>query len=288
MFLGAYYINVNLGTFLQYFPFDEKGIAAPTVEGVPYYNGTTVSHQALSYYDLILTVNWKHIPLTCKASLDEYVNKFLTNCQWLVDNGAEDYNGCMVWFFPKPHGKIKAPWVSAMTQGLGISTLLRGFQLTGNEKFMEISQKAMKNLHIDIKDGGGRYEEDGMVYLEEYPEDKPVHVLNGFIYALWGVYDYMLVTGDKKAEKLFNDCVQTLVKTLDRYDNGQWSKYDQGPADYILGNDYHTLHIAQLNAMHNITGISIFKEYADKFNSYLSAEQLAKANLSVFQDKQNL
>ena len=38
--------------------------------------------------------------------------------------------------------------------------------------------------------------------LEEYPGSPPDHTLNGFIFALYGVYDYYVITRSDAASRL--------------------------------------------------------------------------------------
>ena len=45
--------------------------------------------------------------------------------------------------------------------------------------------------------GGVTYtDREGYKWFEEAIVEPPTHVLNGFIWATWGVYDYFLHTGD--------------------------------------------------------------------------------------------
>src|SRR5258707_714083 len=61
-------------------------------------------------------------------------------------------------------------------------------------------------------------DEQGDFWFEEYVVSPPTHILNGFIWAAWGVYDFFLATKDETAQRLFNRAVETMHKNLDRYD----------------------------------------------------------------------
>ena len=57
------------------------------------------------------------------------------------------------------------------------------------------------------------------------------------------------------------------------YDTGSWSLYDQTLIDQSenLSSDvYHKQIIGHLKQLYDITGESILKEYADRFNKYLN------------------
>ena len=70
-------------------------------------------------------------------------------------------------------------------------------------------------------------DERGDIWFEEYIVSPPTHILNGFIWAAWGVYDFFLATKEKAAEQLFDRAVNTLRRNLDGYDLGFWSLYEQ-------------------------------------------------------------
>src|SRR5207248_4278268 len=110
----------------------------------------------------------------------------------------------------------------------------------------------------------------GDVWFEEYIVSPPTHILNGFIWAAWGVYDYFLATNDDAAQQLFYRAATTLRNNLQRYDLGFWSLYEQSGTilPMIASRFYHRLHIVQLRVMHGLTADVIFAHYADRWESY--------------------
>jgi len=108
------------------------------------------------------------------------------------------------------------------------------------------------------------------LWIEEYIVAPPTHILNGFIWAIWGVYDYFLTTHDPKASKLFENTVKTLAKNLNKYDLGFWSLYEQSGTrlPMVASPFYHRLHIVQLRVMQRLTGEAIFGQYADRWEAY--------------------
>ena len=113
-------------------------------------------------------------------------------------------------------------------------------------------------------------DERGDLWIEEYLVDPPTHILNGMIWALWGVHDYALATGDPSAHELFGKVVQTIERNLARYDAGFWSLYEQSGTrlKMMASPFYHRLHIVQLGIMRRLTGHSIFGEYAERWERY--------------------
>ncbi len=67
----------------------------------------------------------------------------------------------------------------------------------------------------------------GSTFGIQYPSlQAPPHVLNGFIFALFGLYDFYKLTHSEVALDLFNEGIETLKANLKRYDLGYWSRYD--------------------------------------------------------------
>lgn len=242
--------------------FDSEGV--PLVDygwsiGVQY-NPVTVSQYAFTlYYMYVTTQNstfWK---------------TFLVQANWLVKN-AEQKGNFSVWEykFDWPSYKLTDPWVSAMAQGEGLSVLTRAFVLTGNTSFLDVAETAMRSFEVEMNSGGVRYTDSSGVWYEEVadigaPSSK---ILNGFNFALFGLYEYAFATNNSKGYELFWEGASSLSRNLYRYDTGSWSYYDL--YYYSAARlDYHKLHIYQLMTLYKLTGDQTFQEYVDRFNSYI-------------------
>ncbi len=107
-------------------------------------------------------------------------------------------------------------------------------------------------------------------------------VLNGMIFSLCGIYDFLRVCpGHAFAQKIWDEGVATLVNILPRYDLGFWSKYSLCEADFHPAVDpatigYHHLHIIQLDLMYRLTKIEIFNEYFQKWREYHRLNNIVK------------
>ena len=149
--------------------------------------------------------------------------------------------------------------------------MVRIYLETKNEEYSESAKEAFKSFLKTIDRGGvAHIDKNDDWWLEEYIVDPPSHILNGFIWALWGVYDFYLLTQDKRAQKLFKDSIKTLKENLNKYDTGFWSLYEQSKTKMrmLASPFYHNLHTVQLNILYKITGEPIFKEYAEKWEKY--------------------
>lgn len=157
---------------------------------------------------------------------------------------------------------------SAMAQGEGVSLLLRAYLKYGDKKYLKAAGNAVKFMLIPISKGGvAEYTPEGGLRLREYTY-MPL-VLNGWIFAAWGLLDYAKVTGDAEIIKAWDLTAKTMADDLKLFDAGYWSKYTVGKT--MASPFYHNLHIAQLNVMAELTGLSAFKRYADIFSAYRSS-----------------
>ena len=91
-------------------------------------------------------------------------------------------------------------------------------------------------------------------------------MLNGWIFSLWGLYDYFKYTADEHSGAVLEATLETLKKKLPEFDIGYWSMYEDGKR--ICSPFYHNLHIAQLSAMYELFGDDIYREYAQKWAGY--------------------
>ena len=207
---------------------------------------------------------------------ESHYEKFLNCANWLVDNLEVNNHGLKVWmhhFDFEYRDTLKSPWYSGLAQGQGISVLVRAYKETHQEKYKKAAHEAFQVFHVSTVDGGVNFkDENGNIWIEEYIVHPPTHILNGFMWGLWGVYDYALQFNDDKAKTLNKEYIRTLVKELDSYDNGFWSLYEHSGTwlKMITSLFYHKLHIVQLRVMYQLTSNDIFNELAIKWDGYLN------------------
>jgi len=273
--LGEYYVSFrNWVPFIEsggYGPLDEKGI--PLVDYTrdarmsrtrPVYFPITVAQYALGVFDQWLD-----------TGLQQYRQKFLELARWLELHAEPVGEVAVVWpaRFDFPVYGLKAPWISSLAQSQVASVLLRAYQLENRKELREMAGKAMATFYIPVSEPGGvRYVDvDRDVWFEEYVADPPAHVLNGFIFSLFGLDEFARVTSDKMARQAWDEGIHTLERKLRLYDTGYWSRYDL-LRDCVASTFYHAnIHIPLLRALHLVTGESIFLSFADKWEDYLTS-----------------
>lgn len=258
-------VNQKGGT--KSFELDEKGIPRnPTyidVKDQDYvYFPITIGQYGLAVF---------HSFLRTQADIDK--RRFMTIADWFYNNAQVDEKSGTRWLtaVPLPQYKNKGPWQSAFAQSRGLSVLLRAYQLTGEKKYAKCAEQALLPFTISIADGGVTAFTEWGPFYEEYTSSVPTLVLNGMVFALCGLYDFVRVFPENaRAHKIFNEGIITLENILPQYDLGFWSRYNLCRADWHPEIDpatitYHRLHIRQLEMLYHLTKKLIFQTYADKF-----------------------
>lgn len=229
---------------------DDPNILVPKYHvdtGEEIYFSIGIFQYGLAAYDLFL-----------KTHDEIYKNKLIACADWAVVNQQAD-GGWVTFAYNKP----EAPY-SSMAQGEGISMLVRAAIVTDDQRFADAADKAKKFMLKPISEGGTtEYNGENVIFYED--TDNPV-ILNGWIFSLWGLYDYCKYFGDEESDIILKKTFETLKRKLPDFDTKYWSKYDDGKN--ICSPFYHKLHIAQLNVMHDLFGDPIYKEFADKWKKY--------------------
>ena len=261
--LGEYYMNFDEKA--QYGVVDASGIPVLNYHGAigTQYNPIAIAQWGLGNFNLFRREN----DLAARE-------RFILAANWLCERLETNARGLCVWnhnFDWEYRDTLYAPWYSGLAQGQGISLLVRAHAETNEAKYLDAATRAFQSFLLATKDGGVAFiDSEGNLWFEEYLVSPPTHILNGFIWAAWGVYDYFLVTGSTEAEALFHRAIQTLKTNLDHYDLGFWSLYEQSGTrlPMIASPFYHRLHITQLNVMHRLTSEPIFDQCACRWQRY--------------------
>jgi heparosan-N-sulfate-glucuronate 5-epimerase len=173
------------------------------------------------------------------------------------------------WSFPHTF-PLRPGWLSAMAQGEGASLMVRMFAETGQARYAEGARRALLPLDLDAFDGGVRASLDGRPFPEEYPTSPPSFVLNGGIFAIWGLYDVGVGLAEAQALAAFEQAVDTLAANLHRWDLGYWSRYDlfPHPVANVASSFYHDLHIKQLRMTHLLAPRQALAQTAERWAAY--------------------
>jgi D-glucuronyl C5-epimerase-like protein len=171
------------------------------------------------------------------------------------------------------YGKHATPWLSASAQGWVGAVLARAYQLTGEDQFAEAARRAVQPCFVPVDQGGVRAtERHGRVFYEKFAiPGQTLHVLNGFLASLLGIWDVARATEDREAQQAFDDGVASLDDTvLASYDNGHTSLYDQRPDARTTPSCvfYTWVHVRQLASLARITRQPRLFTWAERWRAY--------------------
>jgi hypothetical protein len=142
---------------------------------------------------------------------------------------------------------------SALPQAQVVSVFIRASILTGDERWNRLVLEALPPL---LPSNGSElvYETDDGPVLEEVASDPPSHILNGWIYALWGLWEAKIALGHDGAGDTFDASLGCLRRMLGLYDTGWWTRY-----------------IDQADVLHRLYGHAEFGEAAGRWRAYDTA-----------------
>ena len=152
---------------------------------------------------------------------------------------------------------------SGMNQGLALSFLSRlsteRVFSSENESIVKLMHAVADNMTKPVEDSGTLAIDGQDVYICEYcTRDKSV-ALNGWIYGVFGLLDFVRLMDDRNKRALLDTTVATMARALSEFHlaNG-WMYYDN--RGRTCSPFYADLHVHLLDAMHRLFGTPAFLE----------------------------
>jgi heparosan-N-sulfate-glucuronate 5-epimerase len=190
-------------------------------------------------------------------------------CELLVVQ-AEDVGDLLLWPYELniPKYGAKGRWYAGMTQGQAASTLTRAYLHTGRPEYQTLARKAIEPI-LRLDSRFVTVTPEGPI-LEEVESTPPSHILNGWIFALWGLWDLRITTEDGRIDDTLNATIDCLRAKLREYDVGWWTRYSLFPHRLpdLAKPFYHRLHVDQMAVLYRLTGIAEFGAAALRWASY--------------------
>jgi hypothetical protein len=118
------------------------------------------------------------------------------------------------------------PWTSGLSQGTGLQVLARAWSRLHEQAYLTAAQQAL-GIFEQAPPTGVRVATPAGAEYAEYTYAPNLHILNGFIQAEVGLYDYTQITHDPLGEQLFEAGDAEARAEVPHYDTGGWSLYDQ-------------------------------------------------------------
>jgi hypothetical protein len=145
----------------------------------------------------------------------------------------------LAWEYYFGFGGGRPPWISGLAQGTAMQALVRGSKHFGDPRYLEVARRALGAFSTRAPRGVRVAAEAGDHFLI-YSFNPRLRVLNGFLQALVGLYDYAEAAGDDEARALFASGERQARVEVPRHDTGAWSLYSATTgAESDLG--YHRL-----------------------------------------------
>jgi hypothetical protein len=129
------------------------------------------------------------------------------------------------------------PWTSGLSQGTALQVLARSWSRFKEQPYLEAAQQALGVFRTPPPQGVHVRRPAGVHYAE-YTYAPGDRILNGFIQALVGLYDYTSITKDPRGLALFEAGDTEARAEVPHYDTGAWSRYDQFTESTL---NYHEL-----------------------------------------------
>ena len=202
---------------------------------------------------------------------------FFNSVNWVVNKTYElGLNGAHLYYdFDWPYrnlksGGLKAPWYSGLTDGMALTLLCRAYVITGNDTYKSAAALLYESVIKPVSKGGSLITlQNGDLWIEEYVENRlsdeyQSKVLNGMIYATFGVLDYeqTFVTKNQLAPALFKSIKNNIIK----FDLGWWTSYDL--IGTVANLKYHYIHIGLLEDLYKITNDTYYFDLSKKWGKY--------------------
>lgn len=181
---------------------------------------------------------------------------------------------------------MRAPWYSGMAQGQALSLFVRLAEVTGDKTWDTAADNTFASftLPYSATQPWVSLNIDNHLYFEEYAGNQPpLLVVNGHIYAAFGIYDYWQHTGNATAERYFDGAATTVLDRMmpiARVPGGisyYCVQYEYCQVPGFQHASYHTGVAGQLADLAKETGDSSFQNWANLLTSDWSPTTSAKS-----------
>ena len=139
---------------------------------------------------------------------------------------ASSRAGGIAWEYEFRFDGGTPPWTSGLSQGTAVQALARAFSRFKEPADLTGAQQAL-GIFRSSPPAGVRVTTALGAHYAEYSYAPRDRILNGFIQALVGLYDYTSISGDAAGLALFQAGDAEARAEVPRYDTGAWSRYDQ-------------------------------------------------------------
>lgn len=256
--------NGKMTSIQQRMPFDDEGVSVRAAEG-KYYDHPVRQAQFLmsrldqfhynqdqAYLDLCI----RHAERLISRSIESRSARYLPyRFAWNLHR-----------FEAEP---METPWFSGMSQGYALSAFCRMYAVMGDERYLAFAHQLFQSF-LNMREAGVPWivdlVDDRFLWFEEYPRDNGPsdRAFNGHLYAVYGLYDYWLLTGDERAQTLADGGLTSVLGLLDKW------RFPGGQSFYCLTHrertaSYHATHAKQIGVIYDLTADPVWLTLQDLF-----------------------
>ncbi len=194
--------------------------------------------------------------------------KYLVDLALKLKEKAEFSENGMIFWFNEPYARfdLKGQYYSGIVQGKAASFFLRCHLLTKEERFKKWAKNCLISGWKSTDQGGIlRKLPNDHLWVEEYPSPKSSMVLNGHLFYIIGLAEYLSLEEDEILESQFKACLNSVMAWIPNYRQKNGLLYSM--YRWNLCNIHYTgIMKYQFAHLYELTGISIFNVFADFTN----------------------
>ena len=176
-----------------------------------------------------------------------------------------DRGGFRAWEYYFRFGGGTPPWISGLATATAMQALARGSVALDDRTYLRAARRARPAFQRSTPVGVRAKGSYGPHYVL-YSFNPGLRVLNGFLHALTGIYDYAEIAGDRIGRRLFAEGDRQARREVPLADTGAWSRYSAGGAESDLG--YHRLVRDFLQNLCDRTTTRVYCRTAARFTRY--------------------
>ena len=174
--------------------------------------------------------------------------------------------GFIAWEYLFYFGGGYPPWMSGMAQATGIQAYARASQLLQEPAYVGTAKRALGAFETLPPTGVRTTGPAGGVHYLQYSFAPRLWIFNAFLQSLIGLHDFARITGDTRAQQLYDEAEPEARKEVPLSDVGDWSRYSYAGNESTA--EYHELLREFLQSMCTRRLGAEYCDYARRYRGY--------------------
>jgi hypothetical protein len=183
----------------------------------------------------------------------------------LVALGSER-GGQLAWEYFFEFGGGEPPWTSGLSQATALQALARTSGLLGDPRYRDAATRGL-GIFEQGPPNGVRVDGDVGPHYLIYTFNPDLRVINAFLQSVIGLYDFAQMTGDPRAQALYESAEAEARVETPRYNTGAWSLYSLSRESDL---SYHKLTRDFLARLCDRLGTPVYCDTAQSFTDQLT------------------